>query len=75
MDLQIESRNVDMTPRWKTEIEARVESLQAEHRDLTHARVTLTKNRHHKKESHVAETLVLVTLPGRQTITARKENF
>lgn len=74
MDLQIESRNVDMTPRWKTEIEARVESLQAEHRDLTHARVTLTKNRHHKKEAHVAETLVLVTLPGRQTITARKED-
>lgn len=73
MDLQIESRNVDMTPRWKTEIEQRMEGLQASHHDLTHARVTLTKNRHHKKEAHVAEALVLVTLPGRHTFTARKE--
>lgn len=74
MHLEIESRNVAMTPRWKTEIEARMEDLQRGHDDLTHARVTLTKNRHHKKLSNVAEALVVVSLPGRHTITARKEN-
>ena len=29
MDLQIDSRNVTMTPRWKTEIESRMADLQA----------------------------------------------
>jgi ribosome-associated translation inhibitor RaiA len=65
MDLQIESRNVCMTPRWKTEIEQRMESLRNSHNDVIHGRVTLTKNRHHKKDASVAETLVIVTLPGR----------
>ncbi len=74
MDLQVESRNVGMTPRWKTEIEARMADLQAGHDDILHARVTLTKNAHHKKQSHVAEALVVVSLPGRHTFTARKED-
>jgi cold shock CspA family protein/ribosome-associated translation inhibitor RaiA len=73
MELEIESRNVAMTPRWKTEIEARMEDLQRGHEDLIHGRVTLTKNRHHKKLDNVAEALVVVTLPGRHTLTARKE--
>ncbi len=74
MELEIESRNVAMTPRWKTEIENRMDDLQRGHEDLIHARVTLTKNRHHKKLSDVAEALVVVSLPGRHTITARKED-
>lgn len=74
MDLEIESRNVAMTPRWKTEIEERMHDLQRGHRDLIHGRVTLTKNRHHKKLKNVAEALVVLTLPGRHTITARKED-
>lgn len=74
MQLEIESRNVAMTPRWKTEIEARMEDLQRGHEDLIHGRVTLTKNRHHKKLANVAEALVVVTLPGRHTLTARKED-
>lgn len=74
MDLEIESRNVAMTPRWKTEIEARMGDLQRGHDDLIHSRVTLTKNRHHKKHSNVAEALIVVSLPGRHTITARKED-
>ncbi|GIW54041.1 MAG: hypothetical protein KatS3mg082_0445 [Nitrospiraceae bacterium] len=74
MDLEIESRNVAMTPRWKTEIEERVHDLQRGHRDLIHVRVTLTKNRHHKKLKNVAEALVVITLSGRHTITARKED-
>ena len=74
MDLEIQSRNVEMTPRWKTEIEARMEDLQRGHDDLTHGRVTLTKNRHHRQQDHVAEALVVVTLPGRHTLTARKED-
>ena len=74
MELEIESRNVAMTPRWKTEIEARMDDLQRGHDDLIHGRVTLTKNRHHKKLANVAEALVVISLPGRHTITARKEN-
>lgn len=73
MDLHIESRNVKMTPRWETEIKGRVTDLQAGHDDLTHVRVALTKNPHHKKHKWVAEAFVAVTLPGRHTITARKE--
>jgi ribosomal subunit interface protein len=74
MELEIESRNVAMTPRWKTEIEARMNDLQRGHDDLVHGRVTLTKNRHHKQLAKVAEALVVVTLPGRHTLTARKED-
>ena len=73
MNLQIESRNVDMTPRWKTEIEQRMDGLQVGHDDMIHGRVTLTKNLHHKKDARVAEAFVLVTLPRRHTVTARKE--
>ncbi|MCP9464444.1 MAG: HPF/RaiA family ribosome-associated protein [Nitrospira sp.] len=73
MQLEIESRNVAMTPRWKAEIEARMQDLQRGHDDLLHGRVTLTKNRHHKKQAKVAEALVVVSLPGRHTFTARKE--
>ncbi len=73
MDLHIESRNVGMTPRWETEIRERIADLEAGHDDLIHARVALTKNPHHKKHKWVAEAFVAVTLPGRHTITARKE--
>jgi len=55
MKIAIESRNVGMTPRWKNEIEARMADLQRGCEDLTHGRVTLTKNPHHKKSSNVAE--------------------
>jgi ribosomal subunit interface protein len=74
MELEVESRNVEMTPRWKSEIETRMEDLQRGHDDLTHGRVTLTKNLHHKKLTNVAEALVVVSLPGRHTFTARKES-
>ncbi len=74
MELEIHSRNVAMTPRWKTEIESRMADLQRGHDDVIHGRVTLTKNRHHKKLANVAEALIVVTLPGRHTLTARKED-
>lgn len=74
MELEIESRNVAMTPRWKTEIGSRMDDLQRGHEDLIHGRVTLIKNRHHKKLANVAEALVVITLPGRHTLTARKED-
>ena len=74
MELEIESRNVGMTARWKSEIESRMADLQQRHQDLIHGRVTLTKNPHHKKLANVAEALIVVTLPGRQTMTARKED-
>jgi cold shock CspA family protein/ribosome-associated translation inhibitor RaiA len=72
MDIQIESRNVAMTPRWRTEIETRMQGLQDGHDDLTHGRVTLSKNRHHKKADNVAEALIVVSVKGRHTVTARK---
>lgn len=74
MNLEIESRNVTMTPRWRTEAEARMADLQTGHNDLIHGRVTLSKNLHHKKAKNVAEALVVITLVGRHTITARKEH-
>jgi cold shock CspA family protein/ribosome-associated translation inhibitor RaiA len=74
MELEIESRNVAMTTRWKTEIESRMDDLQRGHEDLIHGRVTLIKNRHHKKLANVAEAFVVVTLPERHTLTARKED-
>lgn len=49
-------------------------ALQRGHDDLVYGRVTLTKNVHHKKSSDVAEALVVVSLPGRHTISARKDN-
>lgn len=73
MDLKIESRNVGMTPRWKSEIEERVAGLQAEYDHITHARVTLTKNAHNKKGQDNAEALVVLTVPRRHTFTSRKE--
>ena len=73
MDLKIESRNVDMTPRWKSEIETRMGELQNDHNNIIHARVTLTKNPHHKKGADNAEALIVATLPPRHTLTARKE--
>ena len=74
MELEVESRNVEMTHRWKAEIESRMADLQRRHEDLIHGRVTLTKNPHHKKLANVAEALIVVTLPGRQTMTSRTED-
>lgn len=74
VDLKIESRNVGMTPRWKAEIERRVEALSTSAIRITHARVTLTKNAHHKKGADNAEALVVLTVTGRRTIAARKES-
>ncbi len=73
MDVKIDSHNVGMTPRWKEEITDRVAALQSEYDNLTHARVTLTKNPHHKHGDHNAEALLVVSVPPRHTVTARKE--
>ena len=70
MDVQIESRNVDMTARWRSEIEARLAELRTGHSAVTHVRVTLTRHEHRKAED-IAEALIVATLPGR-TLTARK---
>jgi ribosomal subunit interface protein len=74
MELEIESRNVAMTPRWRTQIEERMRNLEEGHNDLIHGRVTLTKNRHHKKADNVAEALIVISLKGRHTLTARKQD-
>jgi ribosome-associated translation inhibitor RaiA len=74
LDIKIESRNVGMTPRWKMEIERRVQALESGIIRPTHALVTLTKNDHHKKGADNAEALVVITLPPKRTVTARKES-
>jgi len=74
LDIKIESRNVGMTPRWKKEIERRVQALETGAIRPTHARVTLTKNAHHKKGADNAEALVVITMPPKRTVTARKES-
>ncbi len=74
LDIKIESRNVGMTPRWKNEIERRVQAIETGIIRPTHARVTLTKNAHHKKGADNAEALVVITLPRKRTVTARKES-
>jgi ribosomal subunit interface protein len=70
MDLQIEGRHVGVTPEWKTEIEARVADLYPG-RDITHVRVTLTKE-NHRKPADSCDVLIVVQIPG-HTITARKQ--
>ena len=74
LDIKIESRNVGMTPRWKEEIERRVQALGKGIIRPTHARITLTKNAHHKKGADNAEALVIITLPPKRTVTAIKES-
>src|SRR6266487_7196653 len=59
MAWHIDSRTVAMTPRWRADIEERLEALQAGHDDITHGRVTLTKNLHHRKDDRVAEAVIV----------------
>lgn len=70
MDLRTEARNVEMTPRWREQIERGLAKLSKQHR-IIHARVTLNKNPHHKKKDDVAEVVMVLGVPG-ATITARK---
>ncbi len=73
MELKIESRNVNMADKWKEEIEQRMADLTAQHPELTHGRVQLTRNSHSKNHDQLAEALVVVNFPRRQTLTARKD--
>jgi cold shock CspA family protein/ribosome-associated translation inhibitor RaiA len=70
MDLRIDCRNIAMAPRWRTNVQQQVEKLQKTYNNLLHARVTLEKNRHHKK-GRVATAKVVLSLSG-ATITASK---
>jgi Flp pilus assembly protein TadD len=70
MDLRIDCRNLAMAPRWRTSVGRYIEKLQNSYGDLTHARVTLEKNLHHKK-GRVATVQVVLSVRG-ATITAHK---
>jgi cold shock CspA family protein/ribosome-associated translation inhibitor RaiA len=70
MDLRIDCRNIAMAPRWKTSVEQYMEKLQKGFTDVTHARVTLEKNLHHKK-GRVATVQVVLSVRG-ATMTANK---
>ena len=71
MDIRTESRNVPMAPRWQEEIERRLHDLQNGHNDILHARMTLEKNRHHKKGPTIASTRLVCNVRG-GTFTASK---
>ncbi len=70
MDLRIDCRNVSMVPRWRTSVAHHLGKLINNAHDVTHARVTLEKDRHHKKGPVATVTMVL-SVPG-ATITAHK---
>lgn len=72
MQLQIEAQNVELSPTWKADIEDRVSKLHTGHDDIIHGRVTLTKDLHHHQTHNGAEVLIVVSISGRHTITARK---
>ncbi|HXZ25443.1 MAG TPA: hypothetical protein VEI24_04405, partial [Nitrospiria bacterium] len=63
MDLRIDCRNIAMAPRWKTSVEQLMDKLQKGFTDITHARVTLEKNLHHKK-GLVANVQVVLSVRG-----------
>jgi ribosome-associated translation inhibitor RaiA len=71
MDIRTESRNIKMAPRWQDEIETRLHELQEGHGDIIHARVTLEKNRHHKKGPKIASARLVCNVNG-GTFTASK---
>lgn len=71
-DLQIEGRHIEVAPEWAAEIKERVNALQKGHSDLIHVRVTITRQRHHKRADDTAEAVIVATMPARHTITARK---
>lgn len=70
MDLRVDCRNISMVPRWRTSVERHLDKLINNTHDVTHARVTLEKDRHHKKGLVATVTMVL-SVPG-ATITAHK---
>ena len=71
MDIRTESRNVPMAPHWQEEIERRVHDLQNGHNDILHARMTLERNRHHRKGPKIASARLVCNVRG-GTFTASK---
>jgi ribosome-associated translation inhibitor RaiA len=71
MDIRTESRNFVMSSRLQKEIEGRLHDLQEGHDDIIHARVTLEKNRHHKKGPKIASARLVCNVNG-GTFTASK---
>jgi ribosomal subunit interface protein len=70
MDIRIDCRNIDMAPRWRTSVTQHIEKLEKGFTDITHARVTMEKNLHHKK-GLVATVQVVLSIRG-TTLTANK---
>jgi ribosome-associated translation inhibitor RaiA len=59
-----------MAPRWRANVEQHIDKLRKTYNNMTHARVTLEKNRHHKK-GQVATAKIVLSVSG-ATITASK---
>ena len=71
MDVEIEGVRIDVAPKWRQEIEARVADLHPGH-EVTHVRVRLLMQDHRNPDdSH--SVLVVVQIPG-HTITAEKQH-
>jgi cold shock CspA family protein/ribosome-associated translation inhibitor RaiA len=62
MDLAIESRNAVVLPEWLALVEGQLQGVTQGHDDIIHARLTVTKNRHHRRGCD--EVTMVLTVPG-----------
>ncbi len=72
MDLKIECRNMEMDAELQENVVRMTTILRGRHPQLTHIRVVVTRNVHHRNGVQVCEVLVVAKLPRRRTFTARK---
>lgn len=69
MQIEIDGRNTEIHPRWRTLIEHKLAKFDRHVYGVTHARVTILHNRHHLAGDN--EVQVVLSVPGR-TLTVHK---
>lgn len=69
MQIEVDGRNTEVHPRWRTLIERKLAKFDRYVYGVTHARVTILHNRHHLAGDN--EVQVVLSVPGR-TLTVHK---
>jgi CspA family cold shock protein len=69
MQIEIDGRNIEIHPRWRTLIERKLAKFDRYAYGVTHARVTVLHNRHHLAGDN--EVQMVLSVPGR-TLTVHK---
>jgi CspA family cold shock protein len=69
MQIEVDGRNAEVDPRWRTLIERKFAKFDRHVYRVTHARVTILHNRHHLAGDN--EVQVVLSVPGR-TLTVNK---